>query len=118
MPRYCFTSRVDPARHDEYRSAHAAVWPEMLTALRSAGWHRYTLHLGEDGLLVGIVETDDLDAAQAAMETTEVNARWQAEMAALFAGPGSGPPDRGFRRLETVFDLDAQLDAHLQEEQA
>nr|WP_239098546.1 hypothetical protein [Micromonospora qiuiae] len=31
-----------------------------------------------DGLLVGCFLTEDLDAAQAAMETTEVNARWQA----------------------------------------
>lgn len=31
----------------------------MLTALRDAGWHACTLHLGEDGLLVGVLETDE-----------------------------------------------------------
>jgi L-rhamnose mutarotase len=38
MTRYCFTSRVDPRNLDRYRERHAAVWPEMLTALRDAGW--------------------------------------------------------------------------------
>jgi L-rhamnose mutarotase len=111
VPRYCFTSQVDPARLDEYRRRHAEVWPEMLRALRNAGWRGYTLHLRDDGLLVGVVEADDLDAAQAAMERTEVNARWQAEMAALFADPAGAPPDRGFTRLPTIFDLEAQLAA-------
>ena len=111
MARVCFVSRIRPDRIDTYRRRHAEVWPEMLCALRDAGWREYTLHLRDDGLLVGVVEADDLDAAQAAMERTEVNARWQAEMAALFADAAGAPPDRGFTRLPTVFDLDAQLNA-------
>jgi L-rhamnose mutarotase len=34
----CFTLQVDPARLDEYRARHAAVWPEMLRALYDTGW--------------------------------------------------------------------------------
>jgi L-rhamnose mutarotase len=112
VPRYCFTLRVDPERLDEYRDRHAAVWPEMLAALRDAGWRHYTLHLREDGLLVGVVEADDLGAAQEAMERTDVNARWQAAMAPFFADLDGGRPDRGTHVLETVFDLDAQLADH------
>lgn len=81
MPHYCFVHHVRPDRLEEYRARHQAVWPEMLKALRDAGWRNYRLYLGEDGLLVGHVEADDLDAAQAAMERTAVNERWQAEMA-------------------------------------
>ena len=33
----------------------------MLTALRDAGWHNYSLFLRDDGLLVGYFVTDDLD---------------------------------------------------------
>jgi L-rhamnose mutarotase len=109
MPRYCFTLQVDPARLDEYRRRHEQVWPEMLAALHETGWRDYTLHLREDGLLVGVVECDDLAAAQQAMERTDVNRRWQADMAPLFVGSDGGPPDRGLRVLPTVFDLDAQL---------
>lgn len=107
--RYCFTSRVDPRHLDAYRARHAAVWPEMLEALRDAGWRDYSLFLGDDGLLVGYFEADDKDLAQARMAATEVNARWQAEMAALFEA--DGPPDEGFRYLPEVFHLEDQLRA-------
>lgn len=112
MTRHCFTLQVDPDRLDEYRERHEHVWPEMLAALRDAGWRDYTLHLRDDGLLVGVVDCDDLDAAQQAMERTDVNRRWQEQMAPFFVGLDGGPPDRGLRVLPTVFDLDAQL-AHL-----
>ena len=108
--RVVFTLQVRPDRLAEYRERHAAVWPEMLRALRDAGWRAYTLHLRSDGLLVGVVETDDLAAAVRAMEATGVNARWQAEMAPFFAGLDDAP-DRSMRPLEKVFDLDAQLAA-------
>jgi L-rhamnose mutarotase len=78
----------------------------MRDALRDAGWGRYSLFLGEDGLLVGYVETDDFARAQAAMDATEVNARWQAEMAEFFELPQGERPDTGLRRLEEVFHLD------------
>jgi len=111
MPRYCMVARVDPHRLEEYRERHAAVWPEMLRALARAGWRGYTLHLGEDGLLVGVVDADDLDAARAAMGATEVNARWQSAMADFFASAPGARPDLAFTVLPTVFDLDAQLAA-------
>lgn len=109
MPRYCFVSQVDPAHLDRYRERHAAVWPEMLAALRDAGWRNYSLFLSDQGLLVGVFEADDRDVAQARMAATEVNARWQAEMAALFSGEGA--PDEHFRYLPEVFSLEDQLAA-------
>ncbi len=107
MPRYCFVSRVDPAHLEAYRLAHAAVWPEMLAALRDAGWRDYSLFLDDDGTLVGVFEADDKDVARARMAATEVNARWQAHMSALFVG--EGPPDEGFRYLPEIFRLEDQL---------
>lgn len=109
MPRYCFVSQVDPRHLDAYRQRHASVWPEMLLALRDAGWRNYSLHLSDEGMLVGYFEADDADTAQAAMDATAVNARWQAEMAELFAGDGA--PDAGFRYLPEVFNLEDQLAA-------
>jgi L-rhamnose mutarotase len=102
MERVCFELRVRADRLDEYRERHRAVWPEMLAALSAAGWTNYSLFLREDGLLVGYLETDDFAAARAAMDTTDVNARWQAEMAELFES-GEAP---SFTRLEEVFHLD------------
>jgi L-rhamnose mutarotase len=108
MARYCFLLRVRPERMDEYRRRHANVWPEMLAALAEAGWRNYSLFLHDDGLLVGYVEADDLRASLDAMAGTEVNARWQAEMAPFFDGL-EGAPDEGLLLLDEVFHLEDQL---------
>jgi L-rhamnose mutarotase len=105
MERVCFLLRVRPDRLDEYRARHRAVWPEMLDALRETGWGNYSLFLHGDGLLVGYLETEDFDAAVRAMEATDVNARWQAEMAEFFELPSGERPDTGLKRLDEVFHL-------------
>ena len=101
MERVCFLLRVDPDRLEEYKERHRSVWPEMLDALRDAGWGNYSLFLGDDGLLVGYVETEDFEAAQRAMADAEVNDRWQREMAPFFGERA----DEGLVRLEEVFHL-------------
>jgi len=103
--RYCFQLQVRPERMAEYVERHQAVWPDMQDALRATGWRNYSLFLRDDGLLIGYVESDDLAASQAAMARTEVNARWQAEMAQFFTGIEGGPPDEGFLLLTEVFHL-------------
>jgi L-rhamnose mutarotase len=98
MERVCWTMRVRPEKLEEYKAAHEAVWPEMLAALSATGWTNYSLFLDDDGLLIAYLETDDFAAAQAAMEETDVNTRWQAEMAEFLIPP--------LRRIEEVFHLD------------
>jgi L-rhamnose mutarotase len=110
MPRACFQLQVRPDRIEEYKTRHAAVWPDMVRALHETGWHNYSLFLREDGLLIGYVETPtSIEDAQAAMARTEVNTRWQAEMAEFFTGIEGRPPDEGFLLLEEVFHLEDQL---------
>ena len=96
----------------DYRRRHAAVWPEMCQVLQDTGWHNYSLFLRDDGLLIGYFETPDLAAAVVGMQATEVNARWQAEMAELFVELDGLAPDQAFRQLEEVFHLEDQLDSH------
>jgi L-rhamnose mutarotase len=108
--RVCFRSSVQPGLLAEYRRRHAAVWPEMLAALKEAGWNNYSLFLDDDGLLIGYLECADFDEARAGMALTEVNARWQAEMALLFQD-SEQPPDQGFKVLDEVFNLEKQLAA-------
>lgn len=104
MQRVCFLLQVKKERLAEYKERHAAVWPEMLQALRETGWHNYSLFLRDDGLLVGYLETPDFAAAQAAMAKTDVNERWQREMAPFFEDL-EGRPDEGLLVLEEVFHL-------------
>ncbi|MFI7539948.1 L-rhamnose mutarotase [Actinoplanes sp. NPDC049599] len=100
--RYCFNLQVRPDRIAEYVERHQAVWPEMQDALRATGWRNYSLFLRADGLLIGYVEADDLEASRAAMEALDVNTRWQAEMAPFFVGTA---PTEGFPLLTEVFHL-------------
>jgi L-rhamnose mutarotase len=108
--RACFQLQVRPERLAQYRQRHAAVWPEMLQALKDSGWNNYSLFIRPDGLLIGYVETPDLAAAQRAMAATEVNARWQAQMGEFFLDL-DGDPDTGFVALTEIFHLEDQLAA-------
>ena len=103
--RVCFLLRVRPERMAEYRIRHASVWPEMLDALHAAGWHNYSLFLRDDGTVVGYLECDDFAACQARMQDTEINARWQTEMAPYFLLDGQAP-DQAMSPLEEIFHLD------------
>jgi len=106
MRRVCFLLKVKADRLDEYRARHTEVWAEMLDALRATGWHNYSLFVADDGLLVGYFETPDLAAALDGMAATDVNARWQREMAEFFTGLDGGAPDAGIAALTEVFHLD------------
>jgi L-rhamnose mutarotase len=105
MKRVGFLLKVRPDRLDEYKEHHQHVWPEMLAALREAGWYNYTLFLRPDGLLFGYFETPhSLAEAQALMAAQEVNTRWQETMAPFFEA--NARPDERFQELEEVFHLD------------
>jgi L-rhamnose mutarotase len=104
--RICFLLRIRPERAQEYRARHAQVWPEMLEALRAAGWGNYSIFLRDDGMLVGYLECDDFAAAQAAMQRTEVNARWQEQMAPFFELEAGTAPDAAMTPLPEIFHLD------------
>lgn len=105
MERVCFLLKVKQDRLDEYRVRHESVWPEMLGALRETGWHNYSLFLRDDGLLVGYLETPNFNKALAGMAATEINERWQREMAPFFENLEGHRPDEGLLRLEEVFHL-------------
>ncbi|WP_066043354.1 L-rhamnose mutarotase [Herbiconiux solani] len=108
MQRVCFQLQVKPELIPEYTERHAAIWPDMARALKDTGWNNYSLFLRPDGLLIGYFETESLEAAQAGMAATEVNTRWQAEMAGFFVDL-EGAPDTGFLQLVEVFHLEDQL---------
>ena len=105
MKRVGFQFKVRTDRLEEYQRLHQDVWPEMLAALREAGWHNYTLFMRDDGLVFGYFETEEsLQAAQEKMAETEVNARWQAFMSRFT--DDQGRPDESFVELAEYFHLD------------
>jgi L-rhamnose mutarotase len=104
--RTCFLLKVRPDKVEEYKARHAQVWPEMLDALREAGWHNYSIFLRPDGLLVGYLEADDFDKCSAAMKEYPVNARWQAVTSPFFEAMTEGGADDNMFPLQEVFHLD------------
>jgi L-rhamnose mutarotase len=107
MKRIGFVLKVRAEKLAEYKRHHEQVWPEMLAALRDAGWHNYSLFVRDDGLLFGYFETpESLAAAQARMAAQEVNTRWQEFMAPFFESPNNARPDEMFIELTEIFHLD------------
>ena len=94
MQRACFLLKVKKELVQEYLKAHDPVWPEMLDALRDAGIRNYSMFCRPDGLLVGYLEADNVQESLEKVGATEVNARWQAQMARFFEG-GSGDMQKG-----------------------
>jgi L-rhamnose mutarotase len=105
MQRVCFLLRIKSERREEYLERHQHVWPEMLAALHETGWRNYSLFIADDNLIVGYLESDDFEASVRAMAATDVNARWQAEIAPFFE-LGGRRPDEGFVLLDEYFHLD------------
>jgi L-rhamnose mutarotase len=106
MERVCFRLQIRKERMAEYIKRHTDVWPEMKQALRETGWTNYSIYIDpSDGLLIGYLETPDLQAAKAGMASREVNTRWQAEMAPFFESLNGVAPDEGFLRLQEIFYL-------------
>ena len=104
MDRVGFTMRLLPGAEAEYRRRHAAVWPEMLAALRAAGARDYSIFIHGSELFAYLV-VDDFDAFRTAMAAAEVNDRWQADMASLI-DPLTDPATGFHQRLDEVFHLD------------
>ena len=107
MKRVGFLLKVRQDKIEEYKKRHEAVWPEMLDALRRAGWHNYSLFMRDDGLLFGYFETpESFQAAQAGMSQEEINAKWQEHMSPYFENLAGQHPDEGMVELGEVFHLD------------
>jgi L-rhamnose mutarotase len=91
VTRSCFLLHIRPECLADYVEAHQHVWPDMRAALSRAGWRNYSLFLDpRTATVVGYFESDDVDAARAAMSSLETNTRWQRAMAEYFLPPDGG----------------------------
>ncbi len=104
MERVGFAMRILPGQEAEYRRRHAAVWPEMFAALKSAGCRDYSIFIRGSDLFAYLV-VDDFTAFRASMAASPVNAPWQADMGKLI-DPLTDPGTGFHQRLEEVFHFD------------
>ncbi len=74
-----FRMNVRPGAEAEYLRRHDEIWPEMVEALRKAGFRRYSIH--RDGTtLFAFFESENVRATLAAIVADPANARWAAMM--------------------------------------
>jgi L-rhamnose mutarotase len=77
-------TRLKAGAEQRYDAAHAAVWPEILAAMRRVGITKWLIF--RDGVdLFHYIECRDYERAIAELARDPVNQRWQAEMAPMMA---------------------------------
>ena len=76
MQRLCFQFELYPGTEDEYKRRHDEIWPELVEAIKEAGFKNYSLF--RRGLtVVAYVECHpDVASAFARLGTSEANSRW------------------------------------------
>lgn len=106
--RVAFELSVRGDRISEYIARHTPVWPEMLAEIAASGRRNYSLFLAEGSRVIGYYETNDDPASRAYLASSEVAARWEAEMAPFFLGQ-VGRVDQADTALVEIFNLSSQL---------
>jgi len=76
MERMCFTFEIYAGKEAEYKKRHDEIWPDLVEAIKSAGFINYSLF--RRGLqIVGYFEVEpDANTAFAILGKSEANARW------------------------------------------
>lgn len=104
MKKYLLIIKVRPECRDEYISIHKNPWPEMLAAIRDAGFVNEAIWYFEDQSII-YLECPDHDECNAKLRATEVCKKWDIEMIPRFAAEPVMP--------EKIFDLQQQLGGEL-----
>ena len=99
--------RVRPERFDEYRRAHAAVWPGVLAMIAACHIRNYSIyHRG--GVLYAYFEYwgDDFAADSARMAADPTTRRWWALMEPMQDPLPDRPAGAWWAPMEEVFHAD------------
>lgn len=100
--RAAFVLDIRSDKVAEYVEAHAAVWPEMLGALKAAGIRNYSIFL-KGTRAFGYFEADDLEEVSSSLTASEASARWQRAMAEFLSEP---LPPSGPQTMREIFRLE------------
>jgi L-rhamnose mutarotase len=107
MKRYGQVIRVRPDRLEEYKTYHAAVWPEILDLIRECNIRNYSI-FHKDGYLFGYFEYigDDIDADWAKMAANVRNQEWWAIMEPMQEPLETRAEGEWWANMEEVFHTD------------
>ena len=76
MERVCFTFEIRPGTEDEYKRRHDQIWPELVEAIKDAGFANYSLFRRGTTILAYAECHPDVATAFGKIGSTDVNRRW------------------------------------------
>ena len=109
MQRMGMLIGIDPARIAEYKSLHAAVWPQVLATLQKAHVRNYTIFLREpENLLFCYWEYhgDNFEADMAQVAQDPETRRWWSFCSSCQLPLASRSDGEHWAMMEQVFHLD------------
>lgn len=104
MTRIGHVWRAKPGKIDEYRRAHATIWPELEQMLHEAGITSYVIYAWHD-ILFSHMEVADYDAMVERFNGDPVAQRWEEHMSDLIEYIESDPETGWPRVLDEVWAL-------------
>jgi len=110
MKKYLLVVEVKPEHLQDYIDIHIGVWPEMLEAIRSAGYTNELIWIYKNQSIIYLECPDDAeyDELNAKLRETDVCKKWDITVGSWFEG--------GFTQCPKVFDLNQQLEGELRED--
>ena len=76
MERLCFTFEIKPGTEAEYKKRHDEIWPELVEAIKDAGYSNYSLFRRGTTIYAYAEVEPDVETANAKLGPSEVNRRW------------------------------------------
>jgi L-rhamnose mutarotase len=104
LKRVAFLLHLKKGAGTAYDRAHAAVWPEMLALLKSAGMCEYSI-FRRDEVVFLYMHVEDFEAAWKKIEDNPINLRWQSAMGEFFAETQPTRAGERFPFMQEVFYL-------------
>lgn len=105
--RYGQVIGVKPERLEEYKTYHAAVWPEVLETIRACNIRNYSI-FHKDGRLFAYFEYvgDDFEGDMAKMAADPKTQQWWAIMEPMQDPLDTRAEGEWWANMEEVFHLD------------
>ena len=110
MKKYLVVVEVKAEHLQEYIDIHIKAWPEMLEAIREAGYTNEYIWIYKNQSIIYLEIPDDKDNndLNAILRSTEVCKKWDLTVGPWFASD--------FTACPKVFDLNQQLTGELRED--
>jgi L-rhamnose mutarotase len=74
--RLCFTFELYEGAEDEYKKRHDEIWPELVAAIKDAGFSNYSLFRRGTQVVAYAEIEPDLETAMTKLGQSEYNAKW------------------------------------------